>query len=178
MPEGRKRGRPMGTTRKDGPFLADVADLLVRMPALRPTTAMRRVIEARSDWLANSESAMLRRLQSKWSLSAATELAAAKRRAERIAPPSPRQISAAEIAAYLELAPEVGRAFNAIRSDLGKCGAAWRAIQEDLAEVGATYRARLEAIRGPFTALEKALSQYTSGGVITSQAVRTALGLA
>lgn len=173
----RTRGRPKGTVKNDAPFLADVADILFATPGLKPTAAMRRVMRARADWDSASPEAMRRRLQSKWKASGAKELAEAKRRAERVTSPK-SLIGAAEIAAYLDLAPEIGVALKALRSDLRQYGAAWRAFQGDLAEVGAVFQAQLEAIRGPFTALEACLAQYSSEGAVNGRAVRTALGLA
>jgi hypothetical protein len=42
--EQRGRGRPKGSGKKDGPTLDRVADLIVKDPPLKPTTAMLRII--------------------------------------------------------------------------------------------------------------------------------------
>ncbi|RUV45334.1 hypothetical protein EOD29_00280 [Mesorhizobium sp. M1A.T.Ca.IN.004.03.1.1] len=91
MTEKRGRGRPVGSGMKDEPFLADIADLLIRTPGLKPTAAMRRVMKARNDWESASPEAMIRRLQAKWRVAGAAQLAAAhKRSAARTTPKSER----------------------------------------------------------------------------------------
>ncbi len=81
MTEKRGRGRPKDSGKEDGPFLADMADLMIRTP-------IRRVMAARSDWEAASPEAMRNRLQEKWKVVGEAELAAAhKRAAARTATP-------------------------------------------------------------------------------------------
>ncbi|HEX3495882.1 MAG TPA: hypothetical protein VHT02_01695 [Methylocella sp.] len=47
--EKRPRGRPRGSGKNDLPHLAQVAHLIVRDPSLKPTTAMKRVMQGRKD---------------------------------------------------------------------------------------------------------------------------------
>lgn len=62
----KSRGRPAGSEINDDRFLNEISDLLYRNPAMKPTSAMRRVISANQGlWVASSEAAMLRRLQEK-----------------------------------------------------------------------------------------------------------------
>jgi hypothetical protein len=61
----RTRGRPRGSGKDDSPYLARVAQLLLRDPSLRPTTAMKRVLATRKDWGVSDET-LLRRWQVKW----------------------------------------------------------------------------------------------------------------
>jgi hypothetical protein len=53
--ENRPRGRPPGEGKKDSPYLAQVADLVVSDSSLKPTTAMKRVMRSRNDWGASDE---------------------------------------------------------------------------------------------------------------------------
>ena len=55
----RGRGRPHGTGLNDGPTLIKMANLMVRDPVLRPTTAAKQVLKS-------PDEATLRRLQAKW----------------------------------------------------------------------------------------------------------------
>lgn len=55
----RRRGRPRGTGKPDGPVLRVVADLLIADPTLKPTTAIKRAIERHNP-------STIRRLQVKW----------------------------------------------------------------------------------------------------------------
>lgn len=57
--EKRKRGRPLGSCIDDSPWLAQVADILLSNPKLKPTTAIKRV-------LPTPDLSPIRRLQSKW----------------------------------------------------------------------------------------------------------------
>lgn len=81
MSTQRPRGRPRGTGKNDEVFLNQVADHLVKSPALKPTTAMKRVLYSRQDWEGASEAAVLRRWQEKWKAGAETYLTAARERA-------------------------------------------------------------------------------------------------
>ena len=57
--EKRKRGRPLGACINDSSSLAQVADILLLNPKLKPTTAIKRV-------LPTPDPSPIRRLQSKW----------------------------------------------------------------------------------------------------------------
>jgi hypothetical protein len=80
--EKRPRGRPRGSGKNDLPQLAQVADLLVRDPSLKPTTAMKRVMRGRKDWDA-TDSTLLRRWQVKWKANGAGLRATAREAARR-----------------------------------------------------------------------------------------------
>jgi hypothetical protein len=79
--ENRPRGRPPGEGKKDSPYLAQVADLVVSDSSLKPTTAMKRVMRSRNDWGASDET-LLRRWQVKWKANHKVYLADARDRAE------------------------------------------------------------------------------------------------
>lgn len=64
----RRRGRPPGTGRDDRPSLIAMAKLIAENGQLRPTTAIRRILQSPSD-------ADIRRLQVKWKESGAALLA-------------------------------------------------------------------------------------------------------
>jgi hypothetical protein len=81
--ENRPRGRPPGEGKKDSPYLAQVADLVVSDSSLKPTTAMKRVMRSRNDWGASDET-LLRRWQVKWKANHTVYLAAAHDRAESL----------------------------------------------------------------------------------------------
>jgi hypothetical protein len=87
----RSPGRPKGSGKNDSECLAEVADLLVRNPKLRPTTAMKQIIKMRSDRGATPET-LLRRLQAKWKKDSTRFLDAARERASRVSFP-PRSAS-------------------------------------------------------------------------------------
>jgi hypothetical protein len=78
--EKRRRGRPRGSGKNDAPYLAQVADFLLRDPSLKPTTAMKRVVAGRKDWSASDET-LLRRWQIKWKEQGQALMAAARERA-------------------------------------------------------------------------------------------------
>jgi hypothetical protein len=78
--ENRPRGRPRGTGKDDSLPLTEVADLLVANPLLKPTTAMKRVMQGGKDWGATDET-LLRRWQDKWKHQGEVFLAAARERA-------------------------------------------------------------------------------------------------
>ncbi|KAB8318483.1 hypothetical protein SD81_015975 [Tolypothrix campylonemoides VB511288] len=69
----RGRGRPLGSGIDDMPTLQKVADLMAANPALKATTAFRRII-------ANPGQSQIRRFQVKWKAGAATYLAEAHQR--------------------------------------------------------------------------------------------------
>lgn len=69
----RSRGRPVGTGLDDGPTLKKVADMIVANPSLRPTTAIRRVLD-------KPEPSNIRRLQVKWKAGKAEYMAEAQAR--------------------------------------------------------------------------------------------------
>ena len=76
----RGRGRPIGTGKDDAPTLSKVADLIVANPALRPTTAIKRVLD-------RLDPSIIRRLQVKWRAGKEEYLAQARsRRAVTVAP--------------------------------------------------------------------------------------------
>ena len=75
----RPRGRPPGEGKKDSRYLMQVADLLVRDPSLKPTTAMKRVMCSRKDWDETDET-LLRRWQIKWKKNGESFLGAARER--------------------------------------------------------------------------------------------------
>ena len=90
MTDTRPRGRPRGSGKNDTPFLAQVADLLVRDPSTKPTTAMKRVIGKRKDWQ-SSDATLLRRWQVKWPQQKESLLTAARERA-RPRPPTIQEV--------------------------------------------------------------------------------------
>jgi len=157
MTEKRGRGRPPGEGKKDGPFLADMADLMIRTPKMRKTTAIRRVMAARKDWEAASPEAMRRRLQAKWTVRGAAELAAAHRRATArtgtprsshlnyvgIIPDGPEWSSGAlspkTLAVFGQAATEARRALDAVRGDFVRYSVVWQAMQGELAKYGARF---------------------------------------
>lgn len=67
----RQRGRPVGTQINDDPTLTKMVDLIAVNPALRPTTAIRRVLAAPGP-------SIIRRLQVKWKNHGAGQLVDAK----------------------------------------------------------------------------------------------------
>jgi hypothetical protein len=79
--EKRKRGRPIGSGKNDTRYLARVADLLAQEPALTPTGAMRRVMQACTGWDAASKTALIRRWQAKWKTEGNALLTEARERA-------------------------------------------------------------------------------------------------
>lgn len=68
-----RRGRPRGTGIDDTPTLAEVADILLASPGMRPTTAMKRAVRG-------VEATQLRRLQEKWRVHGGRLLAEARER--------------------------------------------------------------------------------------------------
>ncbi|MER9262822.1 MULTISPECIES: hypothetical protein [unclassified Mesorhizobium] len=81
MTDKRSRGRPVGSGKQDAPFLAIVADILIRNPSLSPTAAMKQVRDNNKGWEAASDEALLRRWQDKWSKEQGQLIADAKERA-------------------------------------------------------------------------------------------------
>jgi hypothetical protein len=73
--EKRKRGRPLNSCKPDSPLLAQVADILVSNPKMKPTTAIRGV-------LASPDPSPIRRLQSKWKQGSSNYLQQANMRAQ------------------------------------------------------------------------------------------------
>ncbi len=90
--ERRGRGRPRGEGKKDSEYLAKVADLMVKNPSLRPTTAMKQIVHQRNDWGCLDDS-VLRRFQVKWRQSGEIQMAAAVRRQRASAPVQGRDIN-------------------------------------------------------------------------------------
>jgi hypothetical protein len=86
----RGRGRPPGEGKQDKPFLEEVADLLIADSRLKPTSAMKKVLQSRKDWGSTDET-IIRRWQVKWKAYGAALLVTARERAKPIvssAPPS------------------------------------------------------------------------------------------
>jgi hypothetical protein len=79
--EKRPRGRPRGSGKNDLPQLAQVADLLVCDPSLRPTTAMKRIMRSAKNWEARDET-LLRRWQVKWKEHGVSLIEVARERAQ------------------------------------------------------------------------------------------------
>jgi hypothetical protein len=77
--EKRSRGRPVGSGKKDGGYLARVADELLANPKLKPTTAIKHVIYNRADQTERDDT-LVRRLQGKWRTSKAEHFDAAQKR--------------------------------------------------------------------------------------------------
>jgi hypothetical protein len=75
----RPRGRPRGSGIDDSTELARVADLLVRNPSLKPSSAMKRVMQDHQG--RETPQTLLRRWQVKWKAKGASFLAAARDRA-------------------------------------------------------------------------------------------------
>ncbi|MBZ9747232.1 hypothetical protein LB516_18450 [Mesorhizobium sp. CO1-1-7] len=219
MKEKRGRGRPVGSGEKDEPLLADIADLLVRTPGLKLTPAARHVMKARNDWKAASQQAMIRRLQTKWQVAGARELAAAHKRAAQTSTPRSSRMDyvgipdhVAELQRHIgairavysplfEQAVEVRKTFEAVRGDFAQFGALGASLKDQAAETlrqfeeaknqaFAPYKGvlgeidaiqkqakmQIEAIRGPFAALEKTWAHHAAAAHFTSLTVRTALG--
>lgn len=82
----RSRGRPRGTGLNDSPALRKVADLLATDPVLKPTTAIKRVLD-------KPDETAVRRLQGKWKDHGAKYLADAQ--ARRAAVPAPTRRTSA-----------------------------------------------------------------------------------
>jgi hypothetical protein len=98
----RPRGRPRGSGKNDTAFLARIADLLVRDPSMRPTTAMKRVMSSSEGWQ-ETEETLLRRLQVKWKQQGETLLMAAHERARLKSSPSLPQALAAVATVHYKL---------------------------------------------------------------------------
>lgn len=76
----RGRGRPRGTGLNDAPTLRKVADMLTADPALKPTRAIKRILDTPSE-------TTVRRLQGKWRTGRTAYLADAEgRRAAQLVP--------------------------------------------------------------------------------------------
>ena len=84
----RGRGRPPGEGRQDKPFLEKVADLLIADSRLKPTSAMKKVLQSRKDWESSDET-IIRRWQVKWKAYGAAFLVAARERARPVVTPAP-----------------------------------------------------------------------------------------
>ena len=69
----RRRGRPIGTGKDDSSTLSRVADLIAANPALRPTTAIKRLLDT-------LDPSTIRRLQVKWRVGKDEYLAQARLR--------------------------------------------------------------------------------------------------
>ncbi|MGX8014311.1 hypothetical protein ACVDG8_037850 (plasmid) [Mesorhizobium sp. ORM8.1] len=173
MTEKRGRGRPPGEGKKDGPFLADMADLMIWTPNMRKTTAIRRVMAARKDWEAASPEAFVHRLQDKWRVRGEAALVAAhKRAAARTATPRSSHLNYVGIpvgpqwhlgalspsasAVLDEAASAARRALDAVQGDFGKYSAVWQAMQGDLAKYGARFDTVRDHASATFRQFEEA----------------------
>ena len=87
----RPRGRPRGTGKKDAPYLAQVADLMIRDPSLKPTTAMKRVMVTRTG--PETDETLIRRWQVKWKATELSLLAAARERMRPSLPAAPTRLT-------------------------------------------------------------------------------------
>jgi hypothetical protein len=76
----RRRGRPRGSGKNDAPYLMQVADLMIRDPSLKPTTAMKHTM-MRQVWPETAET-LIRRWQVKWKDQGQAFLDAARDRAK------------------------------------------------------------------------------------------------
>jgi len=125
--EKRLRGRPRGSEKNDAPYLAQVADLLLRDQLLKPTTAMKRVMASRKDWGASDET-LLRRWQVKWKERQQAFMAAARERArpKAIAPMMPGSVW------YVAASPAMKAAQEAVKAIQGYINSpATQAAQEE-----------------------------------------------
>ena len=84
----RGRGRPPGEGKQDKPFLEKVADLMIADSHLKPTSAMKKILQSRNDWESSDET-IIRRWQVKWKASGASLLVAARERAKPVVTPVP-----------------------------------------------------------------------------------------
>lgn len=84
----RGRGRPPGEGKQDKPFLEEVADLLTADGRLKPTSAMKKILQSRKDWESSDET-IIRRWQVKWKAYGASLLVAAGERARPVVTPAP-----------------------------------------------------------------------------------------
>ena len=128
MTTKRSRGRPPGTGKNDTPDLAQVADVIVADPKLKPTTAMKRVIAKRKEWQ-ESDATLLRRWQGKWKEAGAALLTAAKERAANNLRSSAGYAPTSYVGSLYENGPE-WRAMNAARALSEAVMRPLRAIEE------------------------------------------------
>ena len=142
----RGRGRPIGTGKDDNPTLSKAADLIVANPALRPTTAIKRVLD-------KLDPSVIRRLQVKWRAGKEEYLAQARSRREAVvartrrasAPYSPRT------------ARQLAAAHRVIQDALG--GSHLASVQAALNDPG--LRAMREAMSSPaMLAMQEAMRRY------------------
>ena len=84
----RGRGRPPGEGRQDKPFLEKVADLMIADSHLKPTSAMKKILQSRKDWESSDET-IIRRWQVKWKACGVSLLVAASERARPVVTPAP-----------------------------------------------------------------------------------------
>lgn len=79
----RGRGRPLGTGLNDAPTLGSIADMLAADPAMKPTRAIKRILDKPSE-------TTVRRLQGKWKIEGARYLAEAQARRAIVPAPARR----------------------------------------------------------------------------------------
>jgi hypothetical protein len=81
----RSRGRPRGSGKDDSTIMTQIANILVRNPSLKPTTAMRKILLTQEDSDPMNDPTVIRRWQRKWKKEAPLQMLAAK---ERVRPVS------------------------------------------------------------------------------------------
>jgi iron-sulfur cluster repair protein YtfE (RIC family) len=86
----RPRGRPRGSGKDDVVYLAEIADLLIRDPSLKPTAAMKQVM-IRHTWTETDET-LIRRWQVKWKATGPSMLAAAHERSQTASDAVPNRL--------------------------------------------------------------------------------------
>ena len=142
----RRRGRPIGTGKDDSSTLSRVADLIAANPALRPTTAIKRLLDT-------LDPSTIRRLQVKWRVGKDEYLAQARLRRTVVvaqarrsnAPYSPRA------------ARQLAAAHRAMQDTLG--GSHLASVQAALNDPG--LRAMREAMGSPaMLATQEAMRRY------------------
>ncbi len=139
----RGRGRPIGTGKDDAPTLSKVADLIVANPALRPTTAIKRVLD-------RLDPSIIRRLQVKWRAGKEEYLAQARsRRAVTVAPARRASVSYSPRTARQLMAAQ-----RAMQDALG--GSHLASVQAALNDPG--LRAMREVMSSP--AMQEAMRRY------------------
>ena len=142
----RGRGRPIGTGKDDAPTLSKVADLIVANPALRPTTAIKRVLD-------KLDPSIIRRLQVKWRAGKEEYLTQARSRREVTVAPARR----ASIPYSPRTARQLMAAQRAMQDALG--GSHLASVQAALNDPG--LRAMREAMSSPaMQAMQEAMRRY------------------
>jgi hypothetical protein len=142
----RGRGRPIGTGKDDSYTLSRVADLIAANPALRPTTAIKRVLDT-------LDPSIIRRLQVKWRAGKDEHLAQARSRRAVAVGPAHRSNSSYSPRTARQLAA----AHRAMHDALG--GSHLASIQAALNDPG--LRAMREAMSSPgMLAMQEAMRRH------------------